>query len=63
VISQTDRKIPCGRVSANGGNGVIYMARDPDLGRVRSDPGVQEALALARQKHEEFKKKWSGMLP
>jgi tetratricopeptide (TPR) repeat protein len=40
-----------------------YMARDPDLDRVRSDPGVQEALGLARQKHEEFKKKWSGTPP
>jgi eukaryotic-like serine/threonine-protein kinase len=38
-----------------------YMVRDPDLDPVRSSPGVQEVLALAKAKHEEFKKKWSGL--
>jgi len=39
-----------------------YMARDPDLDPVRSDPRVQEALALAKARHEEFKKKWAALV-
>jgi len=39
------------------------MARDPDLDPVRSAPEVQKVLALAKTKHEEFKKKWGGALP
>jgi tetratricopeptide (TPR) repeat protein len=40
-----------------------YMARDPDLDPVRSAPEVQKVLALAKTKHEEFKRKWGGALP
>ncbi len=39
------------------------MASDSDLEPVRPDPRVQEALALARKKHEEFKNKWTSVLP
>ena len=39
-----------------------YMARDPDLDPVRSDPRVQDVLALAKARHEEFRKKWAGLV-